>query len=112
MRQAGGHRLWRRLCEQLESESGLPHHEALDKLRGYMQPRLDQTDYPSYRARGLDIGSGIVEATVKQLAVMRAKGPGMHWGDDGIEAVLSLRAIALNGEWAVFWKQEPLRRAA
>lgn len=112
LRKAGGHRLWRRLCEQLESESGSPHREALDKLRGYMQPRLDQTDYPSYRARGLDIGSGIVEATVKQLAVMRAKGPGMHWGDDGIEAVLSLRAIVLNGEWAVFWKREPLRRAA
>ena len=112
LRQAGGHQLWRRLCTQLEGELTLPYREALDKLRGYIQPRMDQMDYPNYRGRGLDIGSGIVEATVKQLAVMRAKGPGMHWTHNGVEAVLSLRAIALNGEWAMFWEQEPLRRAA
>ena len=86
---------------------------ALTKLIGYIQPRMDQMDYPAYREREMDIGSGAVESAVKQLVGMRAKGPGMHWkAPDGIQAVLSLRAIQLNGEWGCFWDQNPLRRAA
>ena len=62
----------------------------------------------------LDVGcDGAVESAVKQLVGMRAKGPGMQWKTpDGIQAVLSLRAIQLNGEWGCFWDQNPLRRAA
>lgn len=69
-------------------------------------------DYPSYRQRGLAIGSGAVESAGKQLVVQRAKGPGMHWTAEGLRAVLSLRAISLNGEWEAFWNTDPQRAAA
>lgn len=109
----GGRRLWRMLNTQLQGDLGEKDRSAITKLIGYIQPRLDQMDYPSYRAKAMYIGSGAVESAVKQLVGMRAKGPGMHWKTpDGIQAVLSLRAIQLNGEWERFWEQNPLRQAA
>lgn len=109
----GGRSLWRRLVRhQRRFTEGTERYQALDKLLGYLGSRLDQTDYPSYRARGVCIGSGAVESAGKQLVVQRAKGPGMHWTPDGVQAVLSLRAIALNGDWNRFWETEPLRCAA
>lgn len=113
LRSEGGRRLWQTLRTQLQGDLEAEDCTALTKLIGYIQPRMDQMDYPAYRAREMYIGSGAVESAVKQLVAMRAKGPGMQWkAPDGIQAVLSLRAIQLNGEWGCFWDQNPLRRAA
>ena len=71
-----------------------------------------QGEYPMYRQRGLAIGSGAVESAGKQLLVQRAKGPGMHWTAEGLEAVLALRSISLNRDWDAFWKADPQRAAA
>ncbi len=113
LRYDGGVRLWRQL-EQLQGtvEEGTSGREGLESLVGYLKPRLDQTAYPTYRQRGMAIGSGAVESTAKQLVVQRAKGPGMHWTADGLEAVLALRSISLNRDWKAFWKTEPQRTAA
>lgn len=94
------------------TEEGAFGREGLESLVGYLKPRLDQTAYPTYRQREMAIGSGAVESTAKQLVVRRAKGPGMHWTADGLEAVLALRSISLNRDWDAFWKTEPQRTAA
>ena len=113
LRYEGGIRLWRRLQQMQATEmEGTSRREAIEGLLGYLGPRLDQTDYPTYRRRGLAIGSGAVESAGKQLVVQRAKGPGMHWTAEGLEAVLALRAISLNKDWEVFWKTNPQRAAA
>ena len=113
LRYEGGIRLWRRLEEmQASHPEGTTGRTALDALIGYVRPRLDQMNYPSYRDRDMAIGSGAVESTGKQLVVQRAKGPGMHWTADGLEAVLALRAISLNRNWEAFWKTQPQRAAA
>jgi hypothetical protein len=113
LRSEGGRRLWQTLRTQLQGDLDPADHATLTKLIGYIQPRMDHMDYPAYRARELYIGSGAVESANKQLVGIRAKGPGMHWKmPDGIQAVLSLRAIQLNGDWERFWTQDPLRRAA
>lgn len=101
-----------RLCKRSQGEGSTEGRAALEKLIGYIQPRMDQMDYPAYRERDLYIGSGAVESAVRQLVVMRAKGPGMHWSTEGIQPILSLRAIQLNGEWEAFWSQNPMRKAA
>lgn len=113
LRYDGGIRLWRHL-EQMQGrvEEGTSGWEGLASLVGYLKPRLDQTDYPTYRKREMAIGSGAVESTAKQLVVQRAKGPGMHWTADGLEAVLALRSISLNRDWDAFWKTDPQRAAA
>ena len=113
LRDEGGIRLWRQL-EQMQGDTDetTSGWKAIESLIGYLKPRLDQTDYPTYRQRDMTIGSGAVESSVKQLVVQRAKGPGMHWTADGLEAVLALRSISLNHDWDAFWKTDPQRTAA
>lgn len=78
--------------------------KALDALLKYIQPRLDLTDYPAYRAAGWQIGTGMIESTAKQLVGVRLKGPGMHWSPHGATAITALRAQDLNGAWHTFWR--------
>lgn len=77
---------------------------ALEKLRGYVAQRADRMDYPAYRQRGWQIGTGMIESTCKQLVGLRLKGPGMHWSEHGALAMTALKAIELNGDWHSFWK--------
>jgi hypothetical protein len=62
-------------------------------------------DYPSYRAKGWQIGSGPVEAACKTVIGRRMKGSGMRWGHEGADAVGHLRALLLSeaGQWDAFW---------
>ena len=56
--------------------------------------------YGAYRAAGYSVGSGTVESACKRLVGTRAKGAGMRWSVDGVQAVLNLRAEELSGRWA------------
>ena len=58
---------------------------------GYFQRHCHQMDYPSYRAKGWPIGSGITESGVK-LFNKRVKGTDQFLSHDGVEAILALRA--------------------
>lgn len=77
--------------------------QAVEGLIRYLQPKLDRTDYPTYRNRGWSIGTGMIESTAKQLVGQRLKGPGMHWCPEGATAITALRAYDLNGRWSSFW---------
>src|SRR5262249_20332260 len=61
-------------------------------------------DYPSYRAKGWQIGSGPVESACKTVVGQRLKGAGMRWGEPGSDAVCHLRALFLGekGQWDAF----------
>jgi hypothetical protein len=86
--------------------------EELRKLIGYFTNNRHRTDYPSYRRKGWDIGSGPTEAGCKIIGE-RLKGSGMRWVEDGAATVASLRALYVSGGkvWDGFWAQ-PRRRAA
>lgn len=99
----GGMALLRWLLAQRGSLRG-GKRRALDGLIGYLQPKLDRTDYPRYRAQGWLIGTGLIESTARQLVGLRLKGPGMHWCPHGATAITALRAQDLNGRWHAFWK--------
>lgn len=86
--------------------------EAIESPLGYLKPRLDQPDDPTYRHRDMAIGSGAVRSADKRLAVQPAKGPGMHWIAEGLELVPALRSISLNRDRDAFWKTDPQRVAA
>jgi hypothetical protein len=77
--------------------------KAWHALLRYFELRIDQTEYPTYRARDWQIGTGMIESTAKQLVGLRLKGPGMHWSESGALAVTALRAQDLNGCWNTFW---------
>jgi Uncharacterised protein family (UPF0236) len=103
LREEGGEGLLRSLRTQRPRLRGRKR-QALDALIGYLQPRLDRTDYPAYRSRGWQIGTGMIESTARQLVGLRLKGPGMHWTPHGATAVTALRAQDINGNWHAFWK--------
>lgn len=86
--------------------------EALRKLIGYFENNRHRTDYPSYRRKGWDIGSGPTEAGCKIIGE-RLKGSGMRWVEEGAATVAALRALYVSGGriWDGFWSQ-PHRAAA
>lgn len=115
------HRQW---AHRLKHEGGvavleelrgltLPRRSGLRELwqstLGYFENHAHRMDYPSYRARGWQIGSGPVEAACKTVIGQRLKGTGMRWGPAGADAICHLRALLLSerGQWAAYWAPPP-----
>lgn len=112
---------WRQQwCSRLKAEGGAAVREALRglDLRGraaagaaraevvtYFATQVHRMDYPAYRAKGWQIGSGPVESAGKTVVGQRLKGGGMRWGADGADAVCHLRALfrSEGDQWAAFW---------
>lgn len=96
----------------LPPETSAEVHEELRKLIGYFENNRHRTDYPAYRKKGWDIGSGPTEAGCKIIGE-RLKGSGMRWVEDGAATVAALRALYVSGGkiWDGFWSQ-PHRAAA
>ncbi len=61
--------------------------------------------YASLRKVGLPCGSGATEGACKSLVMTRAKRCGQRWHDDGVNAVLTLRAIYMSERLPTFWTQ-------
>ena len=89
--------------EQLRLKWRGAKRTAWNALRHYFELRTAWTDYPRYRERDWQIGTGMMESTVKQLVGIRLKGPGMHWSEAGALSMTALRAQDLNGRWHQFW---------
>jgi hypothetical protein len=118
---AAAEALGQQWCPQLKHEGGeavLAMLRALD-LRGrsaaarasyhatvrYVENQRHRMDYPRYRAKGWQIGSGPVESACKRVVGQRLNGAGMRWGEAGADAVCRLRALFLSapGPWEAFW---------
>jgi hypothetical protein len=71
----------------------------------YFTQHRPHMNYPEYRRRGWPIGSGETEAAVKQFN-KRIKGTEQFWSTDGVEAILSLRALWLSQDdrWQRYWE--------
>jgi Uncharacterised protein family (UPF0236) len=85
---------------------------ALQALITYIENQDDRLAYDRFRAAGLDIGSGRVEAACKHVVAIRMKRCGMRWSKTGSQNVLSLRTVWLNGDWNRLWETHPLASAA
>lgn len=71
----------------------------------YFTTNAERMRYPTFRAQGMHIGSGIAEAACKTIVSTRAKRSGMRWTPEGIDALLPLRTCVLNGTYDSFWEQ-------
>jgi hypothetical protein len=117
---AASESLHRRWAHRLKHEGGramldelraldLPPRESLQETwrttLTYFANQVHRMDYPTYVAKGWQIGSGPVEAACKLVIGQRLKGTGMRWGRAGSEGVARLRALFLSerGQWAAFW---------
>jgi hypothetical protein len=70
---------------------------------GYLEPRLDQMRYATFRAQGLPIGSGIVESANKVVVEARLKGAGRRWAEPNVNPLLALRGALCSGRWDEAW---------
>jgi hypothetical protein len=90
-----------RLAGYIRRHTGA-RREALESLRGYVEPRISKTDYPHFRRQGYDCGSGPTESQCGTVT-SRVKGAGMRWDGDNAEAMLALGALDNSRQWAAYW---------
>ncbi|MFN2240360.1 MAG: ISKra4 family transposase [Thermoanaerobaculia bacterium] len=71
----------------------------------YFPNNRDAMDYPTFRAKGWPIASGVAEGAVKQFA-LRIKGSEKFWHLQGAEEILTLCALyhSEDGAWQRHWK--------
>jgi hypothetical protein len=101
-----------------EARQALPRRgkrrEAALKQIAYFQSNTNKMRYAEYQARGLFIGSGVIEAGCKTVIGLRLKQSGMFWGVPGAQNVLDIRSLLENRQFGLFWEQyrKPLPKAA
>lgn len=85
-----------------------PRNEGIkDELRraiGYFQTNAERMRYSQFRAQGLFVGSGVIEAGCKTIAGRRLKQSGMRWTVRGANAILALRCCELSGRTEQYWE--------
>jgi len=91
-----------RIAETRRSVRSPTKREPLRKLEQYVAKRCEMLDYPTFRARGFDLGSGPTEAFCKTLTA-RLKGSGMRWDLPNAEGMMALTAMDQSGVWDTYW---------
>ena len=91
------------------------HAQANDEARkalDYVTRNRDRMRYPEFRAQGLCVSSGVVEAGCKVAIGTRLKRAGMHWTVPGADAIIALRCCKLSGRFEDFWERRAAAAAA
>ena len=73
---------------------------------GYFTTNASRMRYPTFRAQGMHVGSGIAEAACKRVVSTHFKQTGMRWTPDGLDAILPLRTAKLNQAFDQFWQTQ------
>jgi hypothetical protein len=80
----------------------------LEEAITYFDNQKHRMDYPSYRAKGWQIGSGPVESACKTVIGMRMKQGGMRWGEGHADEISHVRALfrSETDQWDCFWQRK------
>jgi hypothetical protein len=70
----------------------------------YFERNAERRRYPAFRAQGLFVGSGVVEAGCKTVIGSRLKRSGMFWTVRGANAIIALRCCYLNSRFEDYWE--------
>jgi hypothetical protein len=82
-----------------------PANEEARKCLDYVADNQSRMRYPEFRAQGLCVSSGVVEAGCKVAIGTRLKRAGMHWTLAGADAIVALRCCKLSGRFEDFWER-------
>jgi hypothetical protein len=81
--------------------------EELRQLRAteaeYFARNRERMRYPAFRAQGLFVGSGVIEAGCRTVVAQRLKQSGMFWTTRGANSILALRCCRLNRRFEDYW---------
>jgi hypothetical protein len=90
------------VIEELEAwAAGLDEDSAVGREIDYLTRHSEagRLRYNCFRCRGVPLGSGAIESTIRRVINLRLKGTSLFWEEANAEAVLQLRAAVLSGRW-------------
>ena len=90
------------------------HRDTCEEARkciDYLTRNRHRMRYPEFRAWGLCVSSGVVEAGCKHAVGARLKRAGMHWTVTGANAIIALRCCKLSGRFEDFWERRAAKAA-
>jgi hypothetical protein len=90
------------VIEELEIlAASQPEEAAVWREIGYLirHAEAGRLRYNCLRCRGVPLGSGAIESTIRRVINLRLKGTSLFWEEANAEAVLQLRAAVLSGRW-------------
>jgi hypothetical protein len=81
--------------------AGQPEGAAVWREIGYLirHAEAGRLRYDCFRCRGVPLGSGAIESTIRRVLNLRLKGTSLFWEESNAEAVIQLRAAVLSGRW-------------
>jgi hypothetical protein len=92
----------RDVIEELEGlAAGQPEGAAVWREIGYLirHAEAGRLRYDCFRCRGVPLGSGAIESTIRRVLNLRLKGTSLFWEESNAEAVIPHRAAVLSGRW-------------
>ena len=96
----------KQVARTAEAPTELPAHsetcEEARKCIDYLTRNRHRMRYPEFRAAGLCVSSGVVEAGCKHAVGAPFKRAGMHWTVAGANAIMALRCCKLSGRFEDF----------
>lgn len=81
--------------------ANLSQHQCYNLQRAitYLTNHQHMVDYKTYLQQGFPITTGAVESACGHFVKSRMEGNGMHWGKQGAQNMLNIRAVKKNGDW-------------
>ena len=83
--------------------SGPRRKEGLAQIE-YFRENAHAMRYGQFRAMGLFVGSGVIEAGCKNVIGQRLKRSGMFWSLAGANAIIALRCCCMSARFEQFWE--------
>jgi len=74
----------------------------------YFEKNKERMRYAQFKAQGLFVGSGVIEAGCKTLIGQRLKQSGMEWTVRGANAIIALRCTTVSRRTEDYWEQHAL----
>ena len=87
---------------QLPADAGV--REKAEKEISYLEKNQERMRYLEFRAQGLFVGSGVMEAGCKTVIGQRMKQSGMEWSVRGANDIISLRCMMQSGRLEDYWE--------
>ncbi len=96
-------RIERDIDEQVPLYTGKQRDTLWENLV-FIDNNKDRMRYAGLRKAGLPVGSGVTEAACKSVVGFRTKRSGQRWHDEGVTAIVTLRAIHQSDRLPGFWR--------
>jgi hypothetical protein len=87
--------------QKIEKEQSLTKNQQYNLERGitYVKNHQHMMDYKTYLEKGYPITTGAIESACGHFVKSRMQRNAMHWGKEGAQKMLDIRAVKKNGDW-------------